>query len=128
MDRFGVQLGLEKVAQDREAWAQARKVFDANVETVMSRLIYEAVANMMSVEQIASASGLTPRQVRALMRSSGLNLRQGRKALAHSAAVALEENSALLGIDPLQMDLTSPLAYLPMGKELRTFLETQVNP
>jgi hypothetical protein len=119
MDRFGVQLGLARVASARIAWAEARATFDSEVESAMTRLILEAVANRMSIEQIAQASTLTTRQVRRLMRDRGLDPKQGRGLLSQAAAVALQENAALLGIDPLQMDLTSPLAYLPMGKELR---------
>jgi len=122
MDRFGVQLALEKVAADREQWAAARTTFNAQVEPVMSRLIYEAVANRMSIEQIAAASGLTTKRVRVLMRDSGLDPKKGRGVLSQAAASALRENAALLDIDPLQMDLTSPLAYLPMGQELRETL------
>jgi hypothetical protein len=62
------------------------------------------------------------------MRNSGLDPRQGKSLLAKTAAEHLQENAALMGIEPHEMDLMSPLAYLPMGQELRAILETSERP
>jgi hypothetical protein len=53
------------------------------------------------------------------MRRNKMSPSSGKTLLAKTAAEALATNSALLGIAPHEMDLTSPLAYLPMGTEMR---------
>lgn len=126
MKMYDVQIALEGVAEARAKWDTAFKRFNADVAYLMARLLNEAAVNHMSVEQVAKASGLTPKRVRALMRDHGLNPKHGRRLLANHAATALVENAALLSIEPHEMDLTSPLAYLPMGKDMRAeFLETE---
>lgn len=124
MDKFGIQLALAAIKDAREAWAAAQITFQANVDIAMTRLLHEAAVNRMSVDQIVQASGFSAEQVRRMMRQRGLDPKMGRVMLSKQAAAALEENSALLGIDPLHLDLMSPLAYLPMGQDLRKFLET----
>lgn len=119
MELFGVQLELEAVRDARAAWSKAKRQFESDVDLIMARLLNEAAVNYMSVPQISKASGLTPTKVRALMRKHNLNPKRGKRALAAAAATALQENSALLGIEPHEMDLMSPLAYLPMGSDLR---------
>jgi len=59
------------------------------------------------------------------MRLAGLNPKMGKTLLAESASKALTENAMLMGVDPEKMDLTSPLAYLPMGNELKQRLEIE---
>jgi hypothetical protein len=125
MEMFGVQLELEAVREAKHKWDTARRKFDSDVELIMARLLNEAAVNYMSVDQISKASGLTPVKVRALMRKHGLNPKHGKRNLAHTAAQALQENAALLGIEPHEMDLMSPLAYLPMGSDLRQELKNQ---
>lgn len=119
MDKFGVQLSLESVAEAKGKWAEAVTTFNEEVESVMTRLIHEAAALRMSAEQVSQYSGYTPKRVRAMMRKIGLNPRDGKILLSKKAAEVLHENAELLGIAPNAMDLTSPLAYLPMGSELR---------
>lgn len=128
MDKFGVELSLEAVAQAKKEWATAITKFNADVEFVMTRLIHEAARNRMSAEQIAKASGLTAKRVRLLMRNSGLDPRQGKLLLSKIAAEHLQDNAALMGVAPHEVDLMSPLAYLPMGRELRDVLETSERP
>ena len=125
MRMFDVQIALEGIAEARTKWDRAFRKFNADVEYLMARLLNEAAVNHMSVEQVAKASGLPAKRVRALMRDHGLNPKQGKRLLANHAATALTENAALLGIEPHEMDLTSPLAYLPMGSDLRLILETE---
>jgi hypothetical protein len=125
MRTFDVQIALEAVAEARDKWDTARRRFNSEVQYVMARLLNEAAVNRMSVEQVAAASGLTPKRVRAMMRENGLNPKQGKGLMARNAAKTLAENAALLGVEPHEMDLTSPLAYLPMGSELKRFLETE---
>lgn len=126
MEKFGVTLGLEHVALARREWTQALRKFEADVEYVMKRLINEAAVNYMSAEQVAAASGLTVKRVRLLMRNNGLDPKRSKRLLAKRAAETLAENAALLGVEPHEVDLMSPLAYLPAGSVLRRqFLETQ---
>lgn len=90
-----------------------------DLDSARKRLIFEGIHNFMSVEQMAAELGLTPTRVRALMRKFGINPRLGRRTLADMASKALQSNAELLGIKPWQMDLTSPLAYLPAGGRLK---------
>lgn len=124
LDKHEIAAGFGAVKEARAEWAEAHTTFQNRVELVMARLILEAVCHRMSVEQIASMSGLTPKRVRLIMRSRGLDTKRGLSVLSKSAADALQENADLLGVDATEIDLTSPLAYLPLGKNLRKFLET----
>jgi hypothetical protein len=124
VQKFDVQIALEGIAEAKTKWTRAFADFNAGVETAMTRLIHEAAANFMSAEEVAKHSGLTVKRVRILMRAAGLDPKHGKRLLSKNAATALAENAALLGIQPHEMDLTSPLAYLPMGSEMREFLET----
>lgn len=119
MRKFDVQIALEKVAEMRAKWATSKREFDASVNQIMRRLLHEAAHNYMSAEEVASASGLKVAQVRSMMRLNGLDPRNGKTLLAKHAAKALEENADLLGISVHDMDLMSPLAYLPMGEQLK---------
>jgi hypothetical protein len=125
MLQFEVELALQEVAQEVQKWKVAYHDFLQGVNRVMDRLIHEAVANRMSVEQIAGLSGLTKHRIRRQMKQMGLDYRTSKTALAHSAAEALKNNAALLGVDPLDMDLSSPLAYLPGGSQLRTKMQSE---
>lgn len=119
MKQYDVQIALEGLREAREKWGRARTEFFSGYDYVLSRLIYEAARNYMGVAQIATALGVGQKTVRTKMRSLGLDPRAGKRTLNAGAAEALAENSALLGIEPHEMDLTSPLAYLPMGEQLR---------
>lgn len=123
MQKFDVQFALEGVAEARAAWAKAKRKFDADVNTVMRRLLHEAAANYMSVEEVARPSGYNTTQIRSMMRINGMDPRDGKTLLAKHAADALASNAELLGIEPHEMDLMSPLAYLPAGEKLRRELQ-----
>lgn len=124
MKKFEIILALEQVAAARKKWNQAERKFRSDLGSVMRRLILEAAHNRMSAEDVGRNSGYSAREIRRMMRDSGLDPKKGKTLLAKQSADALAENAALLGVDPHEMDLTSPLAYLPMGSELRRFLET----
>jgi len=119
MKKFDVQIALEGVAEARKKWNTAKRDFDADLNKIMRTLLHEASANYMSPEEVARASGYKVAQVRSMMRLNGLNPRDGKRVLADSAAKALAENAELLGIPVHEMDLMSPLAYLPMGAQMR---------
>lgn len=119
MKKFDVQIALEGIAEAKGKWSAGMRKFNDDVDHVMARLLHEAAANFMSVNEVAQASGLTTMRVRKMMRDAGLDPRKNKTLLAKSAADALQSNADLLGIEPHEMDLTSPLAYLPMGDELR---------
>lgn len=119
MKRLDVVIELERVREAKKAWATAQTEVNAGLMTVMSRLLHEAARNFMSPEDIAKSSGFTPKRVRQMMRDINLNPRNGKTVLSQTAAEALANNAALLGIEPREMDLLSPLAYLPMGSQMR---------
>ena len=123
MQKFDVVIALEGVREAKAEWAKAVTKFNADVEYVMARLLHEAARNYMSAEEVAKASGFTVKRVRTLMRAAGLDPRSGKTLLAKKAAEALADNAALLGIEPHEMDLMSPLAYLPMGEKMRRELQ-----
>lgn len=124
MLKFEVQVALEKVREARAEWAAGSREFRDGVDKVMSVLLHEAARNRMSVHDVAHSSGLTNSQVRDKMRAIGLNPRDGKTLLADHAAKALAENAELLGVNVDAMDLLSPLAYMPMGNQLRNELQS----
>lgn len=123
MKKFDVIIALESVQSAKREWAAGVTMFNASVDTLMSRLLHEAAANYMSPEEVARASGFTPKRVRQMMRDRGLNPRDGKTVLNQKASEALANNAALLGIEPSEMDLMSPLAYLPMGEKMKRELQ-----
>jgi hypothetical protein len=114
---------LVSVRVAKAQWAAAQTKFNSDVEAVMTRLLHEAVAARMSDSQVAYASGFTVKRIRMIMRAIGLNPRDGKNLLSAKAGEALANNAALLGIEPRDMDLMSPLAYLPMGSEMKRALQ-----
>lgn len=125
MDRMALLFAFETLANAMEEWKKAYAKFSADFERGLVKCMYAAMMNGMSIEQFADGLGMTPKTVRALMRKHGLDPKKGKRFLSDAAAKALQENAELLGIDPVHMDLTSPLAYLPMGSDLRASLESE---
>lgn len=119
MKMLDVQIALEDLRLAREKWGKARTEFFSGYEWTLTRLIHQAMLNYMGVAQIATALGVSQSSVRKKMREIGLDPKSGKRALNASASQALLENSAIMGIEPGEMDLTSPLAYLPMGEQMR---------
>lgn len=120
-----IQASFEKVNAAREQMKLAVASTEAEVDRVVTRLLHECLSKRRSPEQIAEMAGWRVQEVRAAMRARGINPKSGKTVLAKQSASALIDNAHLLGIEPEDMDLTSPLAYLPMGAELRKFLETE---
>lgn len=119
MNRSDIGLALCEVHEARETWTKAHAEFTVGVDTLMRRLLHEAVANRMGADEVARLSGYTVKRVRILMRTYGLDPKAGKTVLSRLASEALTNNAELLGIEPKEMDLMSPLAYLPAGSELR---------
>lgn len=119
MNRRDTEDQLRQVGNARATWNTAHREVVLKTDMIMRRLIHEAIANRMSVEQVSNLCGYTVRQVRSLMRIYDLDPKSGKQLLSRKAAEALANNAALLGIEPRDMDLMSPLAYLPAGSELR---------
>lgn len=125
MNRTETEDQLRRVAAARKTWGLAHTEFFVNVDTIMRRLIHEGIANRMSAEQVASLSGVSVKHIRQLMRTYDLDPKGGKQMLSRKAAETLANNAELLGIDPVDMDLMSPLAYLPAGSELRKAMAAQ---
>lgn len=123
MKKTDVLIALERVDAAHRAWTQARIEFLSGSNAVMNLLVHEAAANYMSVDDIAKASGFTAKRVREMMRNAGLDPKNGKRLLSQKAAEALATNAALMGIEPGDMDLMSPLAYLPMGSKMKRELQ-----
>ncbi len=119
MNKIDVVLALTNVRESKNRWARGITEFNSGVDAVMGRLLHEAAAKFMSAEDVAHTSGFTVKRIRQMMRDVGLNPRDGKTMLSQKAAEALATNAALMGIEPHEMDLTSPLAYLPMGDQMK---------
>jgi hypothetical protein len=122
MNVIEIERALNSVAYSRKKWYDAKREFDKDADHIMHRLLLEAAAQKMSVQQVARCLKATPKQVRALMRRFGMNPKSSRTLLAKDAAEALHANAGLMGINVKNFDLMSPLAYLPMGAKMRTEL------
>lgn len=125
MKKFEIELALDEVGSAKRQWAKAQTKFNSDISAVMTRLLHEAAHNYMSAEDVARHTGFTVKRVRQMMRDAGLNPRDGKNMLSKIAADALANNAALMGIEPHEMDLTSPLAYLPMGEEMKRELRAK---
>lgn len=125
MRKFDVVIGLERARDARKAWTDGRREFDKDYMKVVRRLIHEGCRAFMSAREMANALGVPTTRVTDIMRVDGLSPSLGKRALSDQAARALEVNADLLGIEPHQMDLSSPLAYLPMGEQMRKAIEEQ---
>lgn len=119
MKKIDVLIQLQRINEAHRKWNVARLEFLTASNHMMARLLHEAAANFMSAEEVAKASGFTVKNIRNQMRNAGLNPKDGKRLLSKKAAEALANNAALLGIEPHEMDLMSPLAYLPMGEQMK---------
>lgn len=119
-----IEEAYKRINEARHELDLAKAGTEAEIERVVTRLLHECLAKRMSPEHIAKMAGWPVQEVRTAMRARGIEPKRGKTVLAKQSASALIDNAHLLGIEPEEMDLTSPLAYLPMGKELREFLET----
>lgn len=119
MDKGTLNIVTMKIKRARHQWAQAQTEFTQQIDRLMALVINEAAVNRMSAEEIAAMLGITPKRVRVLMRAQGLDPYKSKTLLAEHAAANLKANADLLGIDVREMDLMSPLVYLPAGEQLR---------
>jgi hypothetical protein len=123
MKKLEVVAYLMQIKEARETFAKVQTKFASDVDAMMNRLIHEGARNYMSAEEIARAAGMPVKRIRAFMRSNGLAPSDSKTLLSKKAAEALSNNAALLGIEPSEMDLMSPLAYLPMGEKMKRQLQ-----
>lgn len=123
MKKIEVIIQMEKAATARTEWATRKREFDSNYDRVMLRLVYEGLAIRMTAAEMAHAASIPTSRMRDFMKRHGIKPSERRTVLSDLAGHALKTNAELLGIDPVNMDLTSPLAYLPMGNALRTQLQ-----
>lgn len=125
MNKFDVEMQMHKLADQQEAWHHAHRGFRDAYRALRLRLVLEGLRLYMSVEDVAKMLEVSQRDVRDDMRRAHLNPKRSKTMLAKSAADALNGNASLLGIEPGQVDLLSPLAYLPMGDRMRRELQDQ---
>lgn len=119
MERKEILDGFARVYDDKQEWKYANSRFKDSVEFVHKRLLYEAVSARIGERDVAKAMRVPVSEVRRQMRALGLNPRRGQRLLSQQASDALHKNAKLMGIDPSAISLTSPLAYLPGGSQLR---------
>lgn len=125
MNKSEIITALTRVSEAKEAHAARISEYQSGLNAVMRRLLHEAMAARMSPEEVGRLSGFTTKQIRARMKVIGLSPSNGKTVLSQKAAEALANNAALLGIEPSEMDLMSPLAYLPMGEQMKRQLQDQ---
>lgn len=113
-----IELTLRRTRDARTKWSAAQREFTRNYDNVLKRLLLEAASNRLSAEWVAERANITPKRARALLREAGADPRKAKTLLADAAAKALAHNAELLGIKPMDIDLLSPLAYLPGGASL----------
>ena len=127
MDVLEIEQGFASLRRARTKWNDAKRKFDTDADYIVKRLLLEAAVARMTDSQVAKAAGITRSKVRALMRKHGMDPRTSRTLLAKEAGEALAANAELMGIDVKDFDLTSPLAYLPMGREMRKTLAAKTH-
>ena len=125
MEKFEIEINLEHIAAQRKAWNEAANEFGKRVDRAMKRLIHEAAAMRMSATTVAKLSGFSTAQIKARMKAMNLNPTTGKTLLSKQAAAVLESNAEIMGIQPHEIDLMSPLAYLPAGSLLKSDASTK---
>lgn len=118
-NKFDVEMALARAGECRSEWVEAHRQYRATMAAVMHRLLHEAAINRMSVDDVSRLTGITRSEVRSMMKAAGLNPRKGKSLLSKEAAAAVQANAEILGVEPFEVDLTSPLAYLPMGEAMK---------
>jgi len=116
---------LRSIGEARRAWREANLTVNSDIFTLMQRMLHEAAVNQLSIEDVAAMTGFTIKRIREMMRNIGMDPRASRTLLAKRSATVLAENAVLMGIEPSEMDLMSPLAYLPMGKDMKRAIENK---
>lgn len=119
MTPYGATLHLNVLRDANQQWVEANRKHQEDVEALLWRLIPEAIVARMSINQVADAAGITTRKVRRYLHEMGVDTRHGKGLMAHQAAEVLANNAELLGVRPQDVDLMSPLMYLPAGESLR---------
>lgn len=127
MNLAEVNAAFREIGKAKAEWAKSITAFNADVEVLMRRLLVEAAANRMAFENIVATTGMSSKRVRVLMKTANLDPRKTPTFLAKQASRILQRNAEILKIDPSQMDLMSPLAYLPAGKELENAVQEEVD-
>lgn len=125
MKLYEIQMTMERIRDARHEWAVKHREVNTVAARSMKRLLHEAIAQRMSVEDVSKHSGYTKPRIRQMMRNMGMEPKWSKTMLAKTAAEALHSNAELLGIDPVDMDLLSPLAYLPAGSQLQTAVRSE---
>lgn len=125
MNRDQTTETLRRIGEARKAWRQANLTVNSDIFTLMQRMLHEAAVNRLSIEDVANLTGFTIKRVREMMRNIGMDPRASRTLLAKRSATVLAENATLLGVEPSEFDLMSPLAYLPMGKDMKREIEAK---
>ena len=72
-----VQRKLGELKEARSIWGKAHAKFNNQAEALAVELVYRGLAARLSVEAMSSASGLTPKRIRILMRQHGLDPKAG---------------------------------------------------
>lgn len=120
MNKFDVEMALARAGECRTEWADAHRQYRATMARVMHRLLHEAAINRLSLDDVSRLTGMTRSETRKMMKAAGLDPRKGKALLSKQAAAAVQANAEILGVEPFEVDLTSPLAYLPMGEQMKT--------
>lgn len=123
MNRRETEEALSRVAELRSDAQRRINEFSTAYNTAFGRLLHEAAFNWMTPEDVARLTGLPPRMVRAKMRQQGLNPKTPAAVLSKQAGAALAENARRLGVDPHDINLMSPLAYLPGGDDIQSVID-----
>lgn len=125
MQKKDVIAALNKVRGVNKEWAEARLVHTKQITQVTRLLLLECTVWRMSAEEVSRELGIGPSAVRKMLREMNLDPKKGKQFLSKQAAEALAENAKRLGVEVGDMDLLSPLAYLPMGEKLSRELSLQ---
>lgn len=124
MKKFEIEINLNHIRDARAELNKKVREFNTECDKAMKRLIHEAAANMMSAQEVGKHAGMSTAAVKTKMKKFNLNPSKGKTLLSKNAAEVLASNAEIMGIEPHQIDLMSPLAYLPAGKDVSAFLET----
>jgi hypothetical protein len=116
-ERGRILQALNVLAQAKGEWDRRYQEFADTHRELERTTIQTGMLNYIPHKEIASALGITPGQLSALM--SRYKLRGPKKhTIDRSPDRVRRANAAKLGVDVSLVPLLSPLAYLPVGERL----------
>lgn len=116
--RKEVLSALSDIGTAQLEFHRVAKRYEAERDRALLPLVLEGARLRLSAKRMAAYAGVTQGRIKSILRRTGIDGRNI-SMVAEQTEKVLEHNAALLDVDITQIDLMSPLAYIPAGPGLR---------